>query len=207
MARWQATVEAPIGYDYGRYTVLKCGAWNQGLTTLQQLALLKGFDLDRLDPTGPDFIHLQVEAAKLAFADRETFYGDPNFVDVPVETLLSDAYNAERRKLIGNRASLELRPGAIAGYGKAIDVRAAEGRRAAVGATGAGEPTVGRIWTHDDEDDPSLRDAPKLADRESDVLAAAPARSAATPCISTSSTATATWSRRRRRAAGCNPRR
>ncbi|MFL5195410.1 MAG: gamma-glutamyltransferase, partial [Microvirga sp.] len=89
-------------------------------------------------------------------------------------TLLSDAYNAERRKLIGNRASLELRPGTIPGYGKAIDSRAAEGRRAAGGATGAGEPTVGRIWTHDDEDDPSLaRDgAGKLADRESDVLAA-----------------------------------
>src|SRR3954470_2513920 len=174
MAGWEATVEAPIGYDYGRYTVLKCGAWNQGLTTLQQLALLKGFDLDGLDPAGPDFIHLQVEAAKLAFADRDTFYGDPKFVDVPVETLLSDAYNAERRKLIGNRASLELRPGAIPGYGKAIDARAADGRRAAVGATGAGEPTVGRIWTHDDEDDPSLaRDgAGKLADRESDVLAA-----------------------------------
>ncbi|MFL5317067.1 MAG: gamma-glutamyltransferase family protein [Microvirga sp.] len=174
MAGWEATVEAPIGYDYGRYTVLKCGAWNQGLTTLQQLALLKGFDLDRLDPAGPDFIHLQVEAAKLAFADRDTFYGDPKFVDVPVETLLSDAYNAERRKLIGNRASLDLRPGEIAGYGKPIDARAAEGRRAAVGATGAGEPTVGRIWTHDDEDDPSLaRDgAGKLADRESNVLAA-----------------------------------
>ena len=91
MAGWEATVEAPIGYDYGRYTVLKCGAWNQGLTTLQQLALVKGFDLDRLDPAGPDFIHLQVEAAKLAFADRDTFYGDPKFVDVPVETLLSDA--------------------------------------------------------------------------------------------------------------------
>ena len=107
--------------------MLKCGPWNQGPATLQQLALLKGFDLDGLDPAGPDFIHLQVEAAKLAFADRDTFYGDPNFVEVPVETLLSDAYNAERRKLIGDRASLELRPGTIAGFGKAIDARAACG--------------------------------------------------------------------------------
>jgi gamma-glutamyltranspeptidase / glutathione hydrolase len=159
MARWEATVEDPIAYDYGRYTVLKCGAWNQGLVTLQQLALLKGFDLDGLDPAGPDFIHLQVEAAKLAFADRDTFYGDPKFVEVPVETLLSDAYNNARRKLIGNRASLELRPGAIAGFGKAVDARATGGRRAAVGATGAGEPTAGRIWTHDDEDDPALEGA------------------------------------------------
>src|SRR5829696_836059 len=145
MAGWEATVEAPIGYDYGRYTVLKCGAWNQGLTTLQQLSLLKGYDLDGLDPAGPDFIHLQVEAVKLAFADRDTFYGDPNFVDVPLGTLLSDEYNAERRKLIGERASLELQPGSIPGYGKAPDVRRADGVRSAVGATGAGEPTVGRI--------------------------------------------------------------
>ena len=93
MAKWQATVEAPISYDYGRYTVLKAGPWTQGLVVLQQLALLKGFDLDGLDPAGPDFIHLQVECAKLAFADRDTFYGDPKFVDVPIETLLSDAYN------------------------------------------------------------------------------------------------------------------
>ncbi|MFX5994762.1 gamma-glutamyltransferase, partial [Acinetobacter baumannii] len=77
MARWQPTVEAPLTYDYGRYTVCKAGVWSQGPVTLQQLALLKGFDLDGLDPTGPDFIHLQVEAAKLAFADREKFYGDP----------------------------------------------------------------------------------------------------------------------------------
>jgi len=103
MARWQATVEAPVSYEYGRYTVLKCGPWTQGPAALQQLSLLKGYDLDGLDPAGPDFIHLQVEAVKLAFADRDTFYGDPNFVDVPLGTLLSDEYNAERRKLIGDR--------------------------------------------------------------------------------------------------------
>jgi gamma-glutamyltranspeptidase/glutathione hydrolase len=145
MAGWEATIEAPIAYDYGRYTVLKTAPWTQGLATLQQLALLKGFDFDGLDPTGPDFIHLQVEAAKLAFADRDTFYGDPKFVDVPVGTLLSDAYNADRRKLITGQASLELRPGSIAGYGKLIDARAMQGRREAVGAGGAGEPTVGRM--------------------------------------------------------------
>jgi gamma-glutamyltranspeptidase/glutathione hydrolase len=159
MAGWESTVEDPIAFDYGRYTVLKCGPWNQGLVALQQLALLKGFELDGLDPAGPDFIHLQVEAAKLAFADRDTFYGDPNFVPVPVETLLSGAYNDLRRKLIGNRASLELRPSTIPGFGKAIDARAAEGRRVAVAATGAGEPTVGRVWTHDDDDDPALEGA------------------------------------------------
>jgi gamma-glutamyltranspeptidase / glutathione hydrolase len=145
MAGWQATVEAPISYEYGRYTVLKPGPWAQGLVTLQQLALMKGFGLDGLDPAGPDFIHLQVEAAKLAFADRDTFYGDPAFVEVPIEILLSQAYNDERRALITDRASLDLRPGAIPGFGKAIEARAAQGAREAVGASGAGEPTVGRM--------------------------------------------------------------
>jgi gamma-glutamyltranspeptidase/glutathione hydrolase len=145
IAGWQATIEAPIHYDYGRYRVYKCGPWSQGLVALQQLALLKGFDLDTLDPTGPDLIHLVVEAAKLAFADRESFYGDPAFVHVPVETLLSDAYNAQRRALIGATASLALRPGAIAGAGGTVDARVAAVPRTAVAATGAGEPTVGRV--------------------------------------------------------------
>jgi gamma-glutamyltranspeptidase / glutathione hydrolase len=145
MAGWSATVEAPISYDYGRYRVQKPGPWCQGLAALQQLALLKGFPLEGLDPTSSDFIHWQVEAAKLAFADRDTFYGDPDFVTVPIETLLSDAYNAERRKLIGDRASLEQRPGDIPGYGRALDTRVSAELRTAVGSSGAGEPTVGRI--------------------------------------------------------------
>jgi gamma-glutamyltranspeptidase/glutathione hydrolase len=151
MAGWQASVEPPIAYDYGRYTVMKPGPWTQGLVTLQTLALLKGYELDALAPTSAEFIHLQIEATKLAFADRDTFYGDPKFVAVPVDVLLSDAYNDERRKLITGRASLELRPGTVAGFGKTLDVRLAEGARAAVASSGAGEPTVGRIdWTHDE---------------------------------------------------------
>ena len=145
MARWQAHVEAPLAYDYGRYTVCKAGVWSQGPVMLQQLALLRGYDLDGMDPTGPQFIHLQVECAKLAFADREAFYGDPDFVKVPVETLLSEKYNAERRKLISSNASMDLRPGTLAGFGGAIQVRREEGPRAAVGSLGAGEPTVGRV--------------------------------------------------------------
>ncbi len=145
MAGWSATVELPIEYDYGRYRVQKPGPWCQGLAALQQLALLKGFPLDGLDPTGPDFIHWQVEAAKLAFADRDTFYGDPDFVEVPVGILLSDAYNAKRRALIGDRASLEQRPGRIPGYGKVLEARVSEGGRTAVGSGGAGEPTVGQL--------------------------------------------------------------
>ena len=157
MAKWQATVEAPISYDYGRYTVLKAGPWTQGLVTLQQLALCKRFGFDGLDPTGPDFIHWQVECAKLAFADRDTFYGDPKFVTVPIDVLLSDAYNDQRAKLVTNEASHEIRPGMIAGFGKTMDLRLADGQRAAVGATGAGEPTVGDIpWTHDEDNLPDV---------------------------------------------------
>ncbi|WP_314949563.1 gamma-glutamyltransferase family protein [Bradyrhizobium cosmicum] len=145
MARWQPTVEAPLTYDYGHYTVCKAGVWSQGPVTLQQLALLKGFALDGLDPTGPEFIHLQIECAKLAFSDREKFYGDPKFSEIPIATLLSDAYNDERRKLVTERASLDLRPGAVEGLGGVVKLRRAEGQREAVGALGAGEPTVGRF--------------------------------------------------------------
>jgi gamma-glutamyltranspeptidase / glutathione hydrolase len=145
MAKWAPTIEAPLTYDYGRYTVCKPGVWSQGPVMLQQLALLKGFALDGLDVAGPEFIHLQIECAKLAFADREKFYGDPNFSEIPIATLLSDAYNDERRKLVTNTASLEFRPGSIEGFGSVIQQRHQEGRREAVGAMGAGEPTVGRF--------------------------------------------------------------
>jgi gamma-glutamyltranspeptidase / glutathione hydrolase len=145
MARWQATIEAPLTYQYGRYTVCKPGPWAQGPVMLQQLALLEHFALDGLDVTGPEFIHIVVECSKLAFADREKFYGDPDFVTVPIETLLSDAYNDERRKLIHHTASLELRPGSVEGFGAVVELKRAEGAREAVGAMGAGEPTVGRF--------------------------------------------------------------
>jgi gamma-glutamyltranspeptidase/glutathione hydrolase len=112
---------------------------------LQQLALLKGFDLDDLDPAGPEFIHLQVECAKLAYADRESFYGDPDFADIPIETLLSDRYNAERRNLVTAKASLDLQPGSVEGFGAAVKIQREEGPRASVGSFGAGEPTVGRL--------------------------------------------------------------
>jgi gamma-glutamyltranspeptidase / glutathione hydrolase len=125
--------------------VCKTGPWGQGPVTLQQLALLKGFDFDGLDPTGPDFIHFLVEASKLAYADREVFYGDPDFVEVPMATLLSDAYNVERRKLIGDKASLELQPGSIEGFGAVVKLRRDPVPIHGSMAAGAGEPTVGRM--------------------------------------------------------------
>ncbi|MDP6119916.1 MAG: gamma-glutamyltransferase, partial [Rhodospirillales bacterium] len=144
MAAWRATYENPVRYDYGDYTVCKGGPWSQGPVFLQQLALLAGFDLAAMDPLGPEFVHTVVECAKLAFADREAFYGDPDFVDVPMEFLLSDDYNAARRKLIGAEASMEVRPGTIEGYGGAVDDEAADrvALKGAPGAIGYGEPTV-----------------------------------------------------------------
>jgi gamma-glutamyltranspeptidase / glutathione hydrolase len=148
MAVWRATVEAPLTYDYGRYRICKPGAWSQGPVMLQQLALLKGFALDGLHPAGPEFIHLQVECAKLAYADRETFYGDPNFAHIPIQTLLSDAYNQKRRDLITHEASLEFRPGEISGFGRSVDYHEQTLRAEVNGdAAGAGEPTVGSLAT------------------------------------------------------------
>jgi len=145
MANWRATYEKPLGYDYGDYTALKTGPWGQGPVQLQLLALLESYGIAAMDPVGPDFVHLVIEATKLAFADREAFYGDPNFVDVPMATLLSKAYNDERRKLIDMRsASMELRPGTVEGHGGAVDYAAhiAAGL-ANLGGAGIGEPTVG----------------------------------------------------------------
>lgn len=132
LARWSASVEAPLSLDYGDHTVFKCGPWSQGPVLLQQLALLKGFDLGAMDPNGADFVHHVTESAKLAFADREKFYGDPDFVDVPMETLLSEAYNAARRALISNQASGAIRPGNIPGFGGPVVYGLPDGRRFSV---------------------------------------------------------------------------
>ncbi len=145
MARWQATLEAPLTYDYGGVTVCKAGVWSQGPVLLQQLALLKGFDLAALDPAGADFIHLVTECAKLAFADREAFYGDPDVTAVPIETLLSDDYNDRRRALVSERASLELRPGHLPGFGAAPIQRLRDRQAADNRSLGLGEPTVARF--------------------------------------------------------------
>lgn len=116
LAGYSAHVEEPLTYDYHGWTVAKCGPWTQGPVLLQGLALLKAFDLGAMDPMGADFIHHTVEAMKLAYADREVYYGDPDFAKVPLDVLLSDSYNAARAKLIGGRASMDLRPGTVPGY-------------------------------------------------------------------------------------------
>ena len=199
MARWQARVEAPATLEYGRYTVCKCGAWNQGPAMLQQLALMKQFNLGMIDPTSADFIHMLIECSKLAFADRDKFYGDPDFVEVPLDDSAVRCLQRRAQKLIGDRASLEQRPGNRRQVSaSSFAVRVAGGTQI---VAGAGEPTVGS----------STGRTTKMHDPSAVLSMArsltAPARCAATPCISTSSTRPATWCRRRRRAAGCNPRR
>lgn len=124
LARWRAEVEAPVTLAYGDYTVCKPGPWAQSPVMLQQLALLKGFDLGAMDPVGADFVHTVQECAKLAMADREAFYGDPKFAEVPMDRLLSEDYNDARRALVGERASMAFIPGEIAGFGGRITLRA-----------------------------------------------------------------------------------
>jgi gamma-glutamyltranspeptidase/glutathione hydrolase len=145
MARWQPTYEAPASVTYHDWEVFKIGPWGQGPVFLQTLKILEGFDLAAMGPASPAFVHHVVEAMKLAFADREAYYGDPEFVKVPLATLLSEDYARDRRKLITDKASHELRPGVIPGFEEQV-ARAMAGVRYAgqSGQAGAsvGEPTM-----------------------------------------------------------------
>ena len=112
LAGWQPRLEEPLTFDFGGLTVCKTQPWGQGPVFLQQLALLGGFDLSAMGPGTADYVHTVTECGKLAFADREAWYGDPDFADVPVKALLSAGYADERRRLVGPEASAGLRPGA-----------------------------------------------------------------------------------------------
>lgn len=109
---YRSEIGTPVSLGFGDWVVHKCGPWSQGPVFLQQLALLAGLDLGALEHNGADYVHLVTEVAKLAFADREQFYGDPGFVDVPLTGLLSPAYADVRRALVDRaQASLAQRPG------------------------------------------------------------------------------------------------
>jgi gamma-glutamyltranspeptidase / glutathione hydrolase len=115
LAAWRASAEVPVTLDYQGLTVCKTGPWGQGPVFLQQLALLDGFDLRAMGPGSAEFIHTVTECAKLAFADREAWYGDPRHTPVPLAELLSPGYTAQRRSLAGRDASADLVPGAPGG--------------------------------------------------------------------------------------------
>src|SRR5580704_2416625 len=112
MSAWRPRLEEPLTFEADGLTVCKTRPWGQGPVFGQQLALLEGFDLAAMGPGSADYIHTVTECAKLAFADREAWYGDPDFTDVPVKALLSAEYADARRGLVGPQASADLRPGA-----------------------------------------------------------------------------------------------
>jgi gamma-glutamyltranspeptidase/glutathione hydrolase len=111
LAGWRAGIERPERLAYRDFEVFKTPTWGQGPVMLQQLALLRGIDVAGLGEGSAELIHVMTECAKLAFADREAWYGDPAVGDVPLVTLLSADYNDRRRQLIGDEASIEFRPG------------------------------------------------------------------------------------------------
>jgi gamma-glutamyltranspeptidase / glutathione hydrolase len=113
LAGWHAAIEEPVSFNYRGLDVHKCSSWTQGPVFLQQLAILEGYDLQAMGHNSAEYLHRWIECAKLAFADREAYYGDPLLDPVPLDVLLSQAYGAERRSLIGLDASLEMRPGRV----------------------------------------------------------------------------------------------
>ena len=112
LARYVTRIEEPITINYRGYTICKCGPWSQGPVLLQTLRLLEGYDLVQMRHSSADFIHVINEAMKLAYADRDAYYGDPLFADVPLDKLLSPEYTRIRRELIDmQHASVIQRPG------------------------------------------------------------------------------------------------
>jgi gamma-glutamyltranspeptidase/glutathione hydrolase len=113
LAAWRPSVEEPHVLSYGDYTVHKPGPWSQGPVFLQQLSILAGCDLRGMGLNSVEYIHTLAEVAKLAFADREAYYGDPTQTPVPMTELLNPEYAALRRSLIGDGAALDPQPGRV----------------------------------------------------------------------------------------------
>ncbi len=112
LARFHAKLGTPVKADYRGYEVYKAGFWTAGPALVETLNLLEGYDLKKLGHNSPDYIHTLAEALKLALADRDRYYGDPDFVKIPTTQLLSKEYAALRRSLIDQQqASLAQQPG------------------------------------------------------------------------------------------------
>ena len=143
LASWQATYDEPATMQFGRYTVAKCGGWSQGPVFLQQLGILRHMDLQAHAPDSAEWVHRVAEAAKLAMADRLGWYGDPDFVDVPLAQLLADEYGKARAAGIAADASKRLEPGRPGGRTPRLPDLEAAVRTLARSDTrfGIGEPT------------------------------------------------------------------
>src|SRR3954447_25837753 len=139
LAEWRPTYEDALEVDYHGHTVYKAGTWSQAPVFLQQLRLLEGFDLAAMGHASAEYLHVVTECAKLAFADREAWYGDPDFFEVPIGDLLERGYADERRKLVGESAASELRPGSPGGRAPRLPSPVL----GAPVAPGVGEPTRG----------------------------------------------------------------
>ena len=126
LAEFSVEVEPALRTSFGAYEVAVCGFWCQGPALLQALNILDGIDLAALGHNSPKYLHTIVESIKLAFADRDAYYGDPNFVKIPAERLLSKAYGELRRAQIREKAWQEMPP---PGDRRAAAHRAAAGRR------------------------------------------------------------------------------
>lgn len=113
LAEFHLQPEEALSASYRGVVVYKPGFWSQGPALLQALNIVEGYDLRAMKYNSAEYLHTLTEALKLAYADRDTYYGDPKFVKVPADRLLSRAYAADRRKLIGPMASLDFRPGRI----------------------------------------------------------------------------------------------
>jgi gamma-glutamyltranspeptidase / glutathione hydrolase len=138
MASFQASWEEPATLDWQGHTVAKTGPWGQGPALLQSLAVLAELgDPASLDLTSAEAVHTTTEVTKLSYADREAWYGDG--ADVPLKTLLSPSYAAQRARLIGPDATLELRPGSPDGRQPQLASIASGNNQ---GDATTGEPTV-----------------------------------------------------------------
>lgn len=147
LASWRVSEEAPATIEFAGRTIAKTDTWGQGPALLQQLAVLRGLDLQDTVPGSAELIHTVVESAKLAYADRDAWYGDPAHSDVPLTDLLSAAYADERRALVGPDADDGLRPGGPGGRRPVLpDIVLAEVERAQQSAGSAG-PVVRRAGT------------------------------------------------------------
>ncbi|HLG98820.1 MAG TPA: gamma-glutamyltransferase family protein [Bryobacteraceae bacterium] len=120
LANYHADIEQPLVGTYRGYQIYKPGFWTQGPVMIEALNILEGYDLKAMGHNSPQYLHTVIEAVKLAFADRDEYYGDPKFSKIPEDILLSKEYAAERRKLIDPaHASLESRPGS---FGRRINL-------------------------------------------------------------------------------------
>jgi gamma-glutamyltranspeptidase / glutathione hydrolase len=179
LARWHASAERPATLEFRGLTVCKTGPWGQGPVFLQQLALLDGLGIEDMQLGSAEFIHTVVEASKLAFADREAWYGDPRESAVPLAELLSADYARDRRQLVGELSSGELTPGAPAGRQPRLPDFALQafGSAAQHGHAGAGEPTaagVGRAEARAPELGPGDTCHLDIADRFGNLVSATP---------------------------------